>query len=132
MQDVDVGDGVGASGVLDDQVVDADILALLEADSEVRPRQRAELVADFGVLPRHVDDHRAVGQLPEVLMLVGFQHAHKAKVLGRDLVVEVALEDGVRHLVAEDDEPATAGPKQAFGTAFDVLYDALVTLVKDD
>ena len=129
---MDVGDGVGASGVLDDQVVDADILALLEADSEVRPWQRAKIVTDFGVLPRHVDDHRAVGQLPEVLVLVGLQHAHKAKVLGRDLVVEVALQDGVRHLVAEDDKATAASAKEGLHAAFDILIYAFVVLVEDD
>ena len=65
-------------------------------------------------------------------MLVGFQHAHEAEVLGRNLCVEVALQDGVRHLVAEDDNSTAAGAKQAFCAALDVLDDALVAFVKND
>ena len=129
---MDVGNRIGASRILDDQVVDADILALLETDSEIRFRQRAEVVADLGAFPRHVDNHGAVWQLPEVLMLLGFQHTHEAEVLRRDFVVEVALQDGVRHLVAEDDEAATANAEQGFHTAFDVLVYALVVFIKDD
>ena len=129
---MDIGDGVGCPGIIDDQVVNPDILALLEADSEVRLGQGAEVVADFGVFPRHVDDHRAVGQLPEVFMLVRLQHTHESEVLGRNLVVEVALQDGVRHLVAEDDETTAAGAKQGLHTAFYILVYALVMLVEDD
>ena len=129
---MDIGDGVGCPGIIDDQVVNPDILALLEADSEVRLGQGAEVVADFGVFPRHVDNHRAVGQLPEVFMLVRLQHTHESEVLGRNLVVEVALQDGVRHLVAEDDETTAAGAKQGLHTAFYILVYALVMLVEDD
>ena len=65
-------------------------------------------------------------------MLVGFQHAHEAEILGRDLVVEVALQDGVRHLVAEDDESATAGAEKGFHAALNVFVDAFVVFVEDD
>ena len=132
VQDMNVGNRVGASGVLDDQIIDSNIFALLETDSEVRLGQGAEVVADFGVFPRHVDNHRAVGQLPEEFMLVRLQHTHEAEILGRDFTVEVALKDGVRHLVAEDDEAATAGAKQSLHAAFNILMDDLVVLVKDD
>ena len=62
-------------------------------------------------------------------MLVGFQDAHKTKVLRRNLSVEVALQDGVRHLVAKDDKPASVGAKQALNTAFNILDDAFVAFV---
>ena len=65
-------------------------------------------------------------------MLFWFQHAHKAEVLGRNLVIEVALQDGVRHLVAEDDEATTASAEKGFYAAFYIFMDALVVLVKDD
>lgn len=132
MQHVDIGNGVSASRVFDDQIVNADVLALLETDSEIRFRQGAEVVADFGVLSRHVDDHCAVRKLPEILVFVGLQYTHETEVLRRDLVVEVALQDGVRHLVAEDDKAASANAKQGFHTAFDVLVYALVVFVEDD
>ena len=129
---MDVRNGVGASWVFNNQVIDADIKALLEADSEIRFWQRAKVVADFGILASHVDDHRAVRQLFDEFMLVGFQHTHEAKILWGDFAVEVALKDGVRHLVAEDDKTATANAKQGFHTAFDVFMYAFVVLVKDD
>ena len=132
MQDVDVGDRVGVSGVLDDQVIDGNILALLEANPEVRLRQGAKVVADFGALARHVDNHCAVGQLFKIFVLVGLQHAHEAEVLGRDFVVEVALKYGVRHLVAKDDESATIGAEKGFYAAFNVFVNTLVVLIKDD
>ena len=87
MQHVDVGDGVGASGILDYQVIESCILALLKADSEIRLRQGAEVVADLGVLSGHVDDHGTVRQFPEVFVLVRFQHTHEAEVLWRDFIV---------------------------------------------
>ena len=65
-------------------------------------------------------------------MLVRLQHTHEAEVLGRDFTVEVALQDGVRHLVAEDDETTAAGAKQGLHTAFYILVYALVMLVEDD
>ena len=132
VQDVDVGDRVGVSGVLDDQVIDGHVLALLEADPEIRLRQGAEVVADFGALARHVDDHCAVRQLLKIFVLVGLQHTHEAEILGRDLVVEVALQDSVRHLVAEDDEPAAAGTEKGFHAALYVFVYALVVFVEDD
>ena len=132
MQDVDVGDRVGVSWVLDDQIIDGHVFALLEADPEVRLRQGAEVVADFGTLARHVDDHRAVRQLLEVFVFVGLQDAHEAEVFGRDFVVEVALQDGVRHLVAENDEPATVGAEEGLHAALYVFVNALVVLVEDD
>ena len=132
MQHVNVGDGVGASRVLDYQVIEPCVFALLEADPEVRLRQGAEVVADFGVLPRHVDDHGAVGQLLEVFVLVGFQYAHEAEVLGRDLVVEVALQDGVRHLVAEDDKATATGAEKGLHAALYVFMYAFVVLVEDN
>ena len=132
MQDVDVRNGVGGSRVFDNQVVKQLVLALMETDSEVCFGQGAEVVADFGVLGCHVDEHGAEWQFLEELMLVGFQHTHKAEVLRRNLGVEVALQDGVRHLVAENDESATVGAKQTFCTALDVLDDALVAFVKNN
>ncbi len=132
MQHVNVGDGVGASRVLDHQVIETCVFALLEADPEVRLRQGAEVVADFGVLPRHVDDHGAVGQLLEVFVFVGFQHTHEAEVLGCDLVVEVALQDGVRHLVAEDDKATATGAEEGLYAALYVFMYAFVVLVEDD
>ena len=108
------------------------MLALVETDPEVRLGQGAEVVADVGVLSRHVDNHVAEGQLFDVFVFVGFQHAHEAEILGRDLVEKVALQDSVRHLVAEDDESATVGAEQTFRAAFDVLDDAFVVFVKND
>ena len=132
MKHMDVGDGVGGAWILDDQVIDALALALVETDSEIRFRQGAEVVADFGILARHVDEYRAERQLFEELVLVRLQHTHEAEVLGRDFGVEVALQDGVRHLVAQDDEAAPVGTKEAFYTALDVLDDALVAFVQDN
>ena len=130
MKHMDVGNGVGGSRILDDHVVDGLVLALVETDAEVRFRQGAEIITDFGVLACHIDEYRAEWQLLEELVLVRFQDAHETEVLGRDLGVEVALEDGVRHLVAEDDEPASVGAKQALHAALDVLDDALVAFVQ--
>jgi len=123
---------VGGARILDEQVVDLWVLALMETDSEVRLGQGAEVVADFGVFRCHVDEHCAERQFFDELMLVWLQHAHEAEVLGRNLCVEVALQDGVRHLVAEDDDPTAAGAKQAFRAALDVLDDAFVAFVKND
>ena len=132
MQDVNVRDGVGGSWVLDDQVVDFDKLTLLETDAEIGLGQCANVVADVGVLRRHVDDHVAEGPLLDVFVFFGFQHAHEAEVLGRNLGVEVALEDGVRHLVAKDDESAAACAEQGLRAAFNIFDNALVTFVDDD
>ena len=132
MQDMDVGNGVGGSRVFDNQVINLLVLALVEANPKVRLGQCAEIVADFGVFCRHVDEHRTERQLFDELMLVRLQHTHEAEVLWRDLSVEVALQDGVRHLVAEDDESATAGTKETFCAALDVLDDAFVTFVKNN
>ena len=129
---MDIGDRVGASRVLDDKVVNTNILALLEADSEVRLGQGAKVVADFGVFARHVDEYVAERPFFDVLVLFRFQHAHETEVLGRDFGVEVALQDGVRHLVAKDDEPAAACTEKAFYATFNILVDTLVILVKDD
>ena len=123
---------IGGARIRNKQVVDTLVLALVETDSEIRFRQGTEVVADFGVLGCHVDKHGAERQLFDELVLVGFQYTHKAEVLRRNLGVEVALQDGVRHLVAKDDEPATAGTKQTFSTALNVLDDALVAFVKDN
>ena len=123
---------VGGTRILDEQVIDALVFALVETDPEVRLRQSAKVVADFGVFACHVDEYVAERQLPYELMLVGFQHVHEAEVLGRDFAIEVALQDGVRHLVAKDDEPASAHAEQTFHAAFDILVDALVVLVKND
>ena len=129
---MDVGDGVGASRVLDHQVIETRVFALLEAYPEIRLRQGAEVVADFGVFACHVDEYVAERQLSDELMLIGFQHIHEAEILGRDFTIEVALQDGVRHLVAKDDEPASTNTEKAFYAAFDILMDALVVLVKND
>ena len=132
MQDMDVRNGIGGARIIDDQVVDGLVFALVETDSEIRLRQGAEIVADVSVFAGHIDEYRTERQLSDELMLVGFQHAHEAEVLGGDFGVEVALQDGVRHLVAEDDEPATANTKQSFYAAFDVLDDAFVAFVEND
>ena len=132
MQHMNVGNRVSGSRILDDQVVDGLVLALVETDAEVRFRQGAEIITDFGVLACHIDENRAEWQLLEELMLVGFQDAHETEVLGRDLGVEIALQDSVRHLVAKDDESASVGTKQTLHTALDVLDDALVAFVQDD
>lgn len=129
---MDVGNRVGGTRIFDNQIVDALILALVETNPEVRFREGAKIVADFGVLARHIDEHRAERQLFDELMLVGFQHAHEAEVLGRDFRVEVALQNGVRHLVAKDDESTAAGTEQALRTALDVLDDALVAFVQNN
>lgn len=123
---------VGGTRILDEQVIDALVLALVETNPEVRLRQGAEVVADFGVFACHVDEYVAERQLSDELMLIGFQHVHEAEILGRDFTIEVALQDGVRHLVAKDDEPASTNTEKAFYAAFDILMDALVVLVKDD
>ena len=91
---------VGGTRILDEQVIDALVLALVETNPEVRLRQGAEVVADFGVFACHVDEYGTERQFSDELMFVGFQHVHKAKVLGCNLGIEVALQDGVRHLVA--------------------------------
>ena len=111
MENMNVRNGIGGARIIDDQVVDVLVLALMEADSEVRFRKGAKVIADFGVLRRHVDKNTTEWQLPDELVLVGFQYIHEAKVLGRNLCVEVALQDGVRHLVAEDDDSTTTSPE---------------------
>ena len=132
MQDMDVRNRVGGSRVFDDQVVDGLVFALMETDSEIRLRQGTEIVADVSVFACHIDEYRAERQLSDELVLVGFQHAHEAEVFRGNFGVEVALQDGVRHLVAKDDEAATANTKQAFYAAFDVLDDAFVAFVEND
>lgn len=132
MQDMDVRNRVGGTRVLDEQVIDLLVLALMETDPEIRLRQSAKVVADFCILCRHVDEYGTERQFPDELVLVRFQHTHETEVFGRDLGVKVALQDGVRHLVAEDNEPAAAGTEQTFCTAFDVLDDTFVTFVKDN
>ena len=127
-----VGNRVGGSWVFDKQVVDFQVLAFVETNPEIRLGQGAKIVADVGVLACHVDEYVAERQFLDELMLVGFQHVHEAEILGRDFAVEVALQDGVRHLVAKDDEPASAHAEQTFHAAFDILVDALVVLVKND
>ena len=126
---MDVGDRVGVSGIFDDQVIDGHVFALLEADSEIRLRQGAQVVTDFRALASHVDDHRTVWQLFEIFDFIGLQHTHETEVLGCDFVVEVALQNGVRHLVAEDDEPATCGTEEGLHAAFDAFVNALVVFV---
>ena len=129
---MNVGDRVGVSGVLDDQIVDGHVFALLEADSEIRLRQGAQVVADFRALASHVYDHRTVRQFFEIFDFIGLQHTHEAEVFWGDVVVEVALQNGVRHLVAEDDEPATCGTEEGLHAAFDAFVNALVVFVQDD
>lgn len=129
---MDVRNGVGGSWIFNHKVVDFYKFALLEADAEVSLGQGAEVVADVGVLARHVDDHVAEGPFFDIFVFFGFQHAHEAEVLGGDFSVEVALEYGVRHLVAEDDKPATTCVEQGFRTALNALDDAFVAFVKDD
>ena len=129
---MDVRDGVGGSWVFYNHVVDLLVLAFVETNPEIRLGQGAKVVANLGIFCRHIDEQSAERQLLDKLMLVGFQYAHETEVLGRDFGVKVALEDGVRHLVAEDDETATADAKQTLRAALDVLDDALVTFVKDN
>jgi len=123
---------VGGTRILDKQVIDFLVLALVETNPEVRFGQGAKVVANFGVFARHVDEYVAERPLFDVLVLFRFQHAHETEVLGRDFGVEVALQDGVRHLVAKDDEPAAACTEQAFYATFNILVDTLIVLVKDD
>ena len=111
MQHMNVRNRVGGTRILDEQVIDALVLALVETNPEVRLRQGAEIVADVSVFACHIDEYRTERQLSDELMLVGFQHAHEAEVLGRNLRVEVALQDGVRHLVTKDNETASTGAK---------------------
>ena len=132
VQDMHVRNRVGGSRVFDEQVVDFQVLAFVETNPEIRLGQGAKIVADVGVLARHVDKYVAERQFLDELMLVGFQHIHEAEILGRDFAVEVALQDGVRHLVAKDDEPAPTDTEKAFYAAFDILVNALVVLVKND
>ena len=132
VQDMDVRNGVGGSRILDDQIIDGLVLALVETDSKVRLRQGAEIVTDIGILARHIDEYRAERQLFDEFMLVRFQHTHKAEVFRGDLGIEVALQDGVRHLVAKDDEATTAGTKQTLCTALNFLDDAFVAFVKNN
>ena len=129
---MDVRNRVGGTWVFDEQVVDFLVLALMETDSEIRLRKGAKIVADFCILCRHVDENGAERQLSDELVLVGFQYVHEAKVLGCNLGVKVTLQDGVRHLVAEDDEAAPTGTKQTFGTTFDVLDDAFIAFIKNN
>ncbi len=123
---------VGGTRILDEQVIDALVLALVETNPEVRLRQGAEVVADFGVFACHIDEYVAERQLSDEFMLIGLQYIHEAEVLGRDFTIKVALQDGVRHLVAKDDEAASTDTEKAFYAAFDILMNALVVLVKDD
>ena len=123
---------VGGTRIFDEQVVDFLVFAVHETDSEISLRQSANVVADVGILAGHVDNHIAERPLFNVLVLFRFQHAHKTEVLGRDFGVEVALQDGVRHLVTKDDEPAATCPKQTFGTAFDIFDNAFVTFIEND
>ena len=109
MQDMDVRNGVGSSRILDDQIIDGLVLALMETDSEVRLGQSAEVVADIRILARHIDEYRTERQLFDEFVLVGFQYTHKAEVFWSYFGVQVTLQDGVRHLVAKDDESTTAG-----------------------
>lgn len=88
---IDVRNGVGGSRIFDEQVVDLPVLALVETNPEVRFRQSAEIVADFGVFGCHVDEQSTEWQLFDELMLVGFQYAHGPKVFGCNLGVEVTL-----------------------------------------
>lgn len=95
MQYMDVRNGVGGSWILDDQVIDLLVLALVETDSEVCFGQGAEVVADIGVFARHIDEYRAEWQLFDEFVFVGFQHTHETEVFGRNLGIEVALQDSV-------------------------------------
>lgn len=123
---------VGGTRILDEQVIDALVLALVETNPEVRLRQGAEVVAYFGVFACHVDEYVAERQLPDELMLIGFQHVHEAEILGRDFTIEVALQDGVRHLVAEDDKATATGAEKGLHAALYVFMYAFVVLVEDD
>jgi len=108
------------------------MFALMEANPEIRLRQGAKIVADVGVFCGHIDENAAIWQLLDELVFVRLQDAHETEVLGRNLSVEVALKDGVRHLVAQDDESTPAGTKQTLDATLDVLDDALVALVQDN
>ena len=132
MQYMDVGNRVGGSRILDDQIIDLLVLALVETNPEVCLGQGAEVIADIGVFARHIDEYRAEWQFFDEFMLVGFQYTHETEVFGSDFCVKVTLQDGVRHLVAKYDESATAGTKQTFRTALNVLDDAFVAFVQND
>ena len=132
MQDMNIRNGVGGSRILDDQVVDGLVLALVETDSKVGLWQGAEVVADIGILACHIDKYRAERQLFDELVLVGFQYAHETEVFRGDLGIEVALQDGVRHLIAKNDESATAGTKQTFSAALNVFDDAFIAFVQNN
>lgn len=111
MQHVNVRHRVGAFVVFDDEVVDFQVFAAEETDAEIGLRQCADVVAHVGVFARHVDDDVAKWELADFLVFLWFQHAHETEVFGRDFRVEVALQNGVRHLVAKDDEAATGCAK---------------------
>ena len=132
VQHMDVRHRVGGAWVVDDEVVDFHVFALLKADAEIGFGQGTDIIANVGVLASHVDNHVTEWPFLDVLVLVGFQDAHEAEVLGRDLGVEVALKDGIRHLVTENDKTAAARTKQGFRTALNIFDDALITLVDDD
>ena len=129
---MDVRNRVGGSRVLNNQVVDRLVLALMETNSEIRLRQRAKIVADVSVFACHIDEYRTEWQFSDELMLIGFQHAHEAEVFWGDFGIEVALQDGVRHLIAKNDEPATIDAKQPLHAALDVLDDAFVAFIEND
>ena len=67
---------VSGTRILDEQVIDLLVLALMETNPEVRLGQGAKVVADFGVFARHVDEYVAERPLFDVLVLFRFQHAH--------------------------------------------------------
>ena len=129
---MDIRNGVGGSRVFDNQVIDGLVLALVETDSEVRLGQGAEIVADIRILARHIDEYRTERQLFDEFVLVGFQYTHKAEVFWSDFSVKVTLQDGVRHLVAKNDEATTAGTEQTLCTALYVLDNAFVAFVQDN
>ena len=108
---MDVRNGVGGSRILDDQIIDGLVLTLVETNSEVCLGQGAEIVADIRILARHIDEYCTERQLFDEFVLVGFQYTHKAEVFWSDFSVKVTLQDGVRHLIAKNDESTTAGTK---------------------
>lgn len=129
---MDVRNGVGGPRVFYEQVVDFRVVALLETNPEIRFRQGADVVADVRVLDGHVHNHVARWQFAKILVFFRLQHAHEAEILGRDFGVHIALQDVVRHLVAQNHEPAAQGAEQGLGAALDVLDDAFVVFVKNN
>lgn len=127
---MDVGNRVCGTRILNDQVVDFQVFALVETNSEVRLGQSADVVADITVFSRHVDNHVARRQLADVFVLLRLQNVHETEVLRCNLIKHIALQNVVGHLVAQNQEPAAIGAEKAFYATLDILDNALVAFVE--